>query len=71
MPLMPHKLKTTIIPHACPAITDSIILTRSCGISATDGTIPGTTLGTDGTGLITATVGIVGQPGAGVGAIAI
>ena len=46
-------------------------MTRSCGIFATDGTIPGTTLGTDGTGLITATVGIVGQPGAGVGAIAI
>ena len=71
MPLMTHTLTTTIIPHACPAITDSITLTRSCGISATDGTIPGTTLGTDGTGLITATVGIVGQPGAGVGAIAI
>ena len=64
-------LTTTIIPHACPAITDSIILTRLCGISATDGTIPGMTLGTDGMGLITATVGIVGQPGAGVGAIAI
>ena len=57
---MTPTLTTTIIPHACPAITDSIILTRSCGISATDGT-----------GLITATVGIVGQPGAGVGAIAI
>ena len=49
----------------------SIILTRLCGISATDGTIPGTTPGTDGTGLITATDGIVGQPGAGVGVIAI
>ena len=68
---MTHTLTTTIIPHACPAITESIILTRLCGISATDGTIPGTTLGTDGTGLITATDGIVGQPGAGVGAIAI
>lgn len=71
MPLMTHTLTTTIFPHACPAITDSIILTRLCGISATDGTIPGTIPGTDGTDLIIATVGIVGQPGAGVGVIAI
>lgn len=67
---MTHTLTTIIIPHACPATMGSIILTRLCGISATDGTIPGTTLGTDGTDLITATDGIAGQPGAGVGAIA-
>ena len=71
MPLMPPTLTTTIIPHVCPATMGSIILIRSCGISATDGTIPGTIPGTDGTDLIIATVGIVGQPGAGVGAIAI